>query len=159
MSFGSRLKERREQLGITQIQLAEKLGVSKGAIGNYETDLNSPKATILYKVFEVLNCDANYLFQDEMNESPGDNDARYEAYKWLIDKYISLDGYGRKAVDAILEIECERCSAFVKRGDFYAAEELKEVARANEKDFNPNTSDGDSFRRAMYRIKDKKKGE
>ena len=159
MSFGSRLKERREQLGITQIQLAEKLGVSKGAIGNYETDLNSPKATILYKVFEVLNCDANYLFQDEMNESPEDNDARYEAYKWLIDKYISLDNYGRKAVDAILEIECERCSEFTKREDFYESDELKEVARATENVFNPNTSESDSFRRAMYRIKGKKKGE
>ena len=36
MSFGTRLKARREQLGITQPQLAEMLGVSKGAIGNYE---------------------------------------------------------------------------------------------------------------------------
>lgn len=65
MSFGTRLKARREQLGITQPQLAEMLGVSKGAIGNYETDANSPKATILFKVFDVLKCDANYLFQDE----------------------------------------------------------------------------------------------
>ena len=40
MSFGTRLKARREQLGITQPQLAEMLGVSKGAIGNYETDAN-----------------------------------------------------------------------------------------------------------------------
>ena len=32
MSFGSRLKEKRESLNITQPQLAEMLGVSKGAI-------------------------------------------------------------------------------------------------------------------------------
>ena len=38
MSIGSRIKERREELGITQIQLAEQLGLTKGAIGNYETD-------------------------------------------------------------------------------------------------------------------------
>ena len=61
MSFGSRLKERREALGITQPQLAKMLDVSKGAIGNYETDLNSPRATILYKIFEILNCDANTI--------------------------------------------------------------------------------------------------
>lgn len=67
MSIGSRIKERRESLGITQVQLAELLGVTKGAIGNYETDANSPKASILYKVFDVLHCDANYIFQDEMN--------------------------------------------------------------------------------------------
>ena len=32
MSFASRLKARREQLGITQVQLAEKLGVTKGTM-------------------------------------------------------------------------------------------------------------------------------
>ena len=42
MSFGTRLKEKREALGITQPQLAEMLNVSKGAIGNWETDVNSP---------------------------------------------------------------------------------------------------------------------
>lgn len=68
MSIGSRIKERREQLGMTQPQLADALGVSKGAIGNYETDANSPKASILYKVFDVLQCDANYIFQDEVKE-------------------------------------------------------------------------------------------
>lgn len=64
----SRIKERREQLGMTQPQLADALGVSKGAIGNYETDANSPKASILYKVFDVLQCDANYIFQDKVKE-------------------------------------------------------------------------------------------
>lgn len=73
MSIGSRIKERREALGITQVQLAEQLDVTKGAIGNYETDANSPKASILYKVFDVLKCDANYLFQDEMNSAETKN--------------------------------------------------------------------------------------
>ena len=54
MSFGSRLKARREQLGITQIQLAQKLGITKGAVGNYEAGISSPKADILYRVFDVL---------------------------------------------------------------------------------------------------------
>ena len=65
MSFASRLKEQRLKMGLTQATLAEALGVTKSAIGNYETGLNSPKAETLFKVFEVLQCDANYLFQDE----------------------------------------------------------------------------------------------
>ena len=68
MSIGSRIKERREELGITQVELASRLGVSKGAIGNYETDANSPRASVMYKIFEILNCDANYLYQDEIGE-------------------------------------------------------------------------------------------
>ena len=66
MSIGSRMKARREELGMTQTQLAEKIGVTKGAIGNYETDANSPKASMMYKIFEALQCDANYLHQDDM---------------------------------------------------------------------------------------------
>lgn len=66
MSFASRLKEQRLRMNFTQAELANILGVTKSAIGNYETGLNSPKAEILFKVFEVLKCDANYLFQDEM---------------------------------------------------------------------------------------------
>ena len=68
MSFGTRLKEKREALGITQPQLAKTLGVSQSAVGSWETDVNSPRATILYDLFEILHCDANYLLQDEIKE-------------------------------------------------------------------------------------------
>lgn len=83
MGFGERLKQRRKELGITQVQLAEKLNVTKGAVGNYEAGLSSPKAEILYKVFDVLECDANFLFQDEMKnlqkeKAPASNNAEVE---------------------------------------------------------------------------------
>ncbi len=69
MSIGSRIKQRREELGITQIELAAMIGVTKGAIGNYETDSNSPKASIMYRIFNALKCDANFLYQDDIKEN------------------------------------------------------------------------------------------
>lgn len=68
MSFGSRLRERREALNLKQGELGKMLGITGSAIGNYENGVSSPKADILYKVFDVLQCDANYLFQDEMSD-------------------------------------------------------------------------------------------
>lgn len=68
MSFQTRLKERREALGLKQSELGAMLGVHGNAISNYETGFSSPKADILYKMFDALKCDANYLFQDEMKE-------------------------------------------------------------------------------------------
>jgi len=68
MSFGSRLRERREALQLKQSELGKLLGVTGSAIGNYENGVSSPKADILYKVFDVLQCDANYLFQDEITQ-------------------------------------------------------------------------------------------
>lgn len=67
MSFGTRLRERREALNMKQSDLGKLLGVTGSAIGNYENGVSSPKADVLYKVFDALGCDANYLFQDEMN--------------------------------------------------------------------------------------------
>lgn len=91
MSIGTRIKERREELGITQVELAARLGVSKGAIGNYETDANSPKASIMYKIFDILQCDANYLYQDEVgtlesNMPPADERMLVSLYRKLNDE-------------------------------------------------------------------------
>lgn len=111
MSFGSRLKEKRESLNITQPQLAEMLGVSKGAIGNWETDVNSPRATLLYDLFDILHCDANYLFQDEMKELKYKDKATPSEFKNIIKKYRDLDDHGREMVDFTLQKEYERSKA------------------------------------------------
>lgn len=108
MSFGSRLKEKRESLNITQPQLAEMLGVSKGAIGNWETDVNSPRATLLYDLFDILHCDANFLFQDEMKELKYKDKATPGEFENIVKKYRVLDGHGREMVDFTLNKEYER---------------------------------------------------
>ena len=68
MGIGKRIKEQRDNLGLTQEQLADIIGVTKGAIANYENQVSHPKEQILYKLFDALQCDANFLFQDEMEE-------------------------------------------------------------------------------------------
>lgn len=107
MSFGSRLKDKRKEIGITQPQLAELLGVSQSAIGSWETDVNSPRATLLYDLFDILRCDANYLFQDETKELYKDN-ATPEEFENIIKKYRLLDPHGKEMVDFTLEKEYER---------------------------------------------------
>ena len=42
MSFGEQLRKRREELGMSRDTLAELLGVSRSAIGNYETCVSTP---------------------------------------------------------------------------------------------------------------------
>ena len=64
MSIGKRLKEARILRKMTQEDLAAAVGVTKGAIGNYETEVSSPKESILIKLMEVLQIDANFLYQD-----------------------------------------------------------------------------------------------
>ena len=107
MSIGSRIKERREEINITQEELARLLGVSKGAIGNYESGFSYPKIENMTKLFEVLKTDANYLFQDSINDMEEEkltfNERQY------IKKYRTLDEYGKEAVDNVLDVEHRRC--------------------------------------------------
>lgn len=75
MNFGDRIKIRREELGLTRSELAQKLGVTSSAIGNYENGISSPKEEILLSLFDALEVDANYLFQDAIKNSPTSKDA------------------------------------------------------------------------------------
>ena len=65
MGFGSRLKEARIAEGFSRDELSQLLGVTRSAISNYENEFSHPKTDVIYKLFDVLNVDANYLFQDD----------------------------------------------------------------------------------------------
>lgn len=68
MSIGTRIKEARISKKMTQLELAEKIGVTKGAIANYENGVSIPKHEILFKLMIELGVDANYLYQDLLKE-------------------------------------------------------------------------------------------
>lgn len=61
MDFGKKLKKERENFNLSQLEFAKKIGVSRSAVGNYETDRNMPSAETLDKITSVLNCSLDYL--------------------------------------------------------------------------------------------------
>ena len=113
MSIGSRIKELRIKNEITQEELAKIIGVTKGAIANYENGVSSPKIDLMYKLFDALNCDANYLYQDDMRELYKDK-ATPEEFDNIIKKYRVLDDHGREMVDFTLAKEYDRSIALAK---------------------------------------------
>lgn len=109
VSVGSRIKELREHHDLSRAELAEKLNVTIGAISNYENGISSPKEAILFKIMEVLRCDANYLFQDVISLSKREQFSVSEiAY---IKKYRALDDHGKDMVDVVLDKEWERSTS------------------------------------------------
>ena len=105
MSFSMRLKQARESAGLTQLELAKKLGVTKSAIGNYENGVSSPKEAVLLQIFDVLNVEPNFLFQDSFSTINKNRDGMSNAEHHLLDKFRSLDSRGQSAVLNILEHE------------------------------------------------------
>lgn len=106
MSINSRIKERREELEMSRQELADKIGVTPSAIANYENGVSSPKIELLYKLFDVLECDANYLYQDEMKNFTDDNEVKLSKDEMkIIEHYRLLSDKGKNAVQYIFEQE------------------------------------------------------
>lgn len=55
MTIGERIKEFRLKAGLTQSELAEKLGIPYQSIGQWERGLRSPKIETLQKIADALN--------------------------------------------------------------------------------------------------------
>ena len=106
MSINSRIKERREELEMSRQELADKIGVTPSAIANYENGVSSPKIELLYKLFDVLECDANYLYQDEMKNFTDNNEVKLSKDEMkIIEHYRLLSDKGKNAVQYIFEQE------------------------------------------------------
>lgn len=113
MGIGKRIKEARNALNMTQEELAKLLGVTKGAVANYENETSHPKEPIMYKMFDALQVDANYLFQDVVNILKRSNDVTFAEFEH-IKQYRNLDDHGRELVDLVLDKETERCTTVIK---------------------------------------------
>lgn len=63
MSTGSKIKFYRQQMGLTQRELADKIGKSKGLIGFWETDKREPSNSDMIKLSELFKIDVSRLFE------------------------------------------------------------------------------------------------
>ncbi len=69
MDFGDRLKLLRTQAGLTQKQLAERIGATKSMISYYELQERQPSSVSLKKLSEVFHVSTDYLLGLEKNET------------------------------------------------------------------------------------------
>lgn len=68
----------------------------------YENEKSSPKPEYMYRLFNALKCDANYLHQDVLNVVDYCPERlKYEEMKH-IGKYRLPDKYGKDMVDTVL---------------------------------------------------------
>lgn len=66
MKFGEKVKKSRTDAGLSQEDLAKKIGVSLRTITNYEVQNRYPKKREVYaKLAEVLGVDINYLMTED----------------------------------------------------------------------------------------------
>ena len=103
MSFGQRMREQRKALGISRTELAQRLGVSPSAIGNYEQDTSFPKEPVLLRLFDCLETDPNTLFQDHFLRG---ETVLSDRERELLKHYRSLSALGKEAVGSMVTAMC-----------------------------------------------------
>ena len=59
--LGKRINELRLSFGWTQVQLAQKLGVTKQTVSNWENDNIQPSIDMLIKLSKIFNKPTDYL--------------------------------------------------------------------------------------------------
>ncbi len=110
--IGKRIREKREALGMTQEELAAKLGYkNKSTIAKIENGTNDIVQSKVVEFANALNTSVSYLMgwkeESQVQLQPQINQSEQS----LLRKYRSLDDKGKHTVDTILEMEYNRCNA------------------------------------------------
>ena len=61
MELNERIKQRRKELGFTQLQVAEKLGVTRPSIGYWEQGKTEPTGRLLHALAKILETSSEWL--------------------------------------------------------------------------------------------------
>ncbi len=61
MNFGEKLKSLRKEAGMTQTDLAMRLGITKSVVSYYERQERSPSPDVLIKLTDIFHVTADYL--------------------------------------------------------------------------------------------------
>lgn len=104
------LRRLREAAGLSQNDLAAICGVSGSAISQFESGSKAPSFEVTIKICESLSCSITELADRE--EIQGFGFTIYE--QKIIEKYRTIDEIGKRAVNAVLDVEAERNSAVIE---------------------------------------------
>ncbi len=87
MIVGSKVKDKRTKLGISQSKLGELLGVTKVSVCGYEKGTRTPTLETFVDLLDILDIDANELLGREV-KVVNESEEPYTAYVSKIDLQI-----------------------------------------------------------------------
>ncbi|MGS0764403.1 helix-turn-helix transcriptional regulator [Syntrophomonas curvata] len=142
--FADRLKKVRAEKGMTQVQLAEALGVSKGTIAMWETGKREPNFETLNELSEIFDKRIDYILgysNDDSSPKMTEEDieqlglwAAEESFQETVTAYLRLDEFGKDAVEGLIRSEMARCreqDTLLPATDFSVSIRLKKDVKDN----------------------------
>lgn len=68
--FGEKIKELREEKGLSQMNLSKQIDITQSAIARYELELTEPRASDIKKICEFFNVTSDYLIGLDNSYTP-----------------------------------------------------------------------------------------
>ena len=138
--FAERLKEIRNGAGMTQVQLAEALGVSKGTVAMWEIGKREPNYETLNALSGIFDKRIDYILgysngrssvrlRQAQTEPLGERMVGDDAQEEFMD-IMALDNYGRTAVHGLVKAEKARCR---EQGTLIPTDNVEVTVRLREK--------------------------
>lgn len=120
MTIGEKIKSQREKLNMPQVELAEKVSISKQTLYKYENDIitNIPSDKIESIAF-VLNVTPAYLMGWDENSSLQNNSSKNNKYIKIPVLGTVRAGYPTEAVENIIDYE-EISESMARQGEYFA---------------------------------------
>ena len=89
-TFGTKLAEMRREKGMTQLELAEKMGVTDKAVSKWERDLSFPDVNSIPKLAEIFGVTVDELMQGKAGTKGKADDSRVAGIVQLALKGVAL---------------------------------------------------------------------
>jgi len=106
---GKRIRHRRWMVGMTQQQLADKVGIKFQQIQKYETGMNRVSASRLWDISQAMECSIAFFFEGlsgdspELEDLPGDILADKEAML-LVKSYYAIPEAQRRRLFELAKV-------------------------------------------------------
>ena len=92
-TIGSKIRERRKSMGITQEQVADFLGINPSHVSNVENGRANPSLTALINIANILECSIDQFVYGEYTFNRADTESALD--KEIMDKIKYCD-YNKK---------------------------------------------------------------
>ena len=98
--IGAKIRRKRKSLNLTQLQLAEKIGVSNKTVSKWETGKTMPDYSVVELLCQVLNISVSELIAGKEKE-PDANKSSYEEDMVLLSyKIEQLENHKKSQIEA-----------------------------------------------------------
>lgn len=106
-SIGTRIKQRRKELGLTQIQIKQETGISSGNMSEIENGNKLPSAPALISLSAILHCSIDWMLKGETPKGEN-NILPSERESQLLEGFRQLPDEDKEELFEILQMKLRK---------------------------------------------------